>query len=165
MIIIDSDDWLIIWCLMLFSTLFHLYHNSQSTYSCFPGVLLTSIQHNIPCKPMAPFPHNHCWNNGQWSEGKEFSRNDYHRSSEGILAEPWIEPVTFCSQVPYATDWATRLGQKKFEIGIKGTQMIQKPFGSAHGQGMTQRLTPIGGRIHQPFFRTFFVLFSRIFYV
>ena len=29
------------------STLFQLYHRSQSIYPCFPGVILTSIPHNI----------------------------------------------------------------------------------------------------------------------
>ena len=30
--------------------------------------------------------------------------NDYHQSSERILAEPEIEPTSSCSQVPYSTE-------------------------------------------------------------
>ena len=43
-----------------------LFGHSFITYPCFPGVLLTSTPHNIPSKPLAAFPHNHCRNNRQW---------------------------------------------------------------------------------------------------
>ena len=48
--------WLIDWLygFTRFSTVFQLY----CTYPCFPGVLLTSIPHNIPSKPLATFPYN-----------------------------------------------------------------------------------------------------------
>ena len=92
-------DWLIVWCLMLFLTLFQLYCGCQCTYPCFPGVLLTSTLHNILSKPLAAFLHNHCQNNRQWWERNESCRNDYHQSLERI----WIEPATSCSQVRNAT--------------------------------------------------------------
>ena len=101
---------MIVWCLTPFSAVFQLYHGGQCTYLCFPGVLLTSIPHNILSKPPAAFPHNHCRNNGQRWERNESCRNDYHQSSERILAEPGIEPATSCSQVRNATDWAMGLG-------------------------------------------------------
>ena len=78
-------DWLIVWSLTAFSTVFQLYHG-QCTYQCFPGVLLTSTLHNILSKPLAAFPHNHCRKNRQQWEGNESCRNDYHQSSEITLA-------------------------------------------------------------------------------
>ena len=48
-----------------FSTIFQLHRESQCTYSCFPGVLLTSTPHNILSKPLTAFPHNHRQINGQ----------------------------------------------------------------------------------------------------
>ena len=39
----------------------------------------------------------------------ESCRNDHHQSSEKILGEPAIEPVTSCSQVRNATDRAMEL--------------------------------------------------------
>ena len=41
---------LIAWCLTPFPTVFQLYHGSKYTFSCFPGVLLTSTPHNILSK-------------------------------------------------------------------------------------------------------------------
>ena len=35
------SDWLIVWCLTLFSTVLHLCYGGQCTYLCFPGVLGT----------------------------------------------------------------------------------------------------------------------------
>ena len=55
-----------------------------------------------------------CRNNGQRWERNEFCRNDYHRSSERVLAEPGIEPATSCSKLRNATDWAMGLGVTKF---------------------------------------------------
>ena len=99
-------DWLIVWCLMPFSTVYKLYCDDQCTYPCFPGVLLTSTPHNIFSKPLAAFPHKRCWNNGQQLERNESCHND----SERILVEPGIEPATSCSQVHNTTDWAMGLG-------------------------------------------------------
>ena len=56
---------LMVWCLMLFSTLFQLYRSGQCTYPCFPGVLLTSPLHSILSKPLAASPLNHDRNKGQ----------------------------------------------------------------------------------------------------
>ena len=103
------NNWLIVWRLTPFSTVFQLYRSGQCTYPCFPRVLLTSIPHNILSKPMTVFPHNHCRNNGRWWERNESCRNDYHQSSERILAEPGIEPATAFSQVQNPTDWAVGL--------------------------------------------------------
>ena len=86
-----------------FSTLFQLYRGGQCTYACFPRGLLTGTPHSILSKPQAAFPHNHSRDNGQRREDESFL-NDYHQSSERILAEPGIEPATSCSQVRNATD-------------------------------------------------------------
>ena len=76
-----------------------LHRDGQFTYPLFPAILFTSTLHNILSKPLAAFPHNYRWNNEQRRERKELCCNDYDQSSERILAEPGIEPVTFCSQV------------------------------------------------------------------
>ena len=62
----------------------------QYMYPCFPGVLLTSILHNILSKPLAAFPCNHCQNNGQ---------RILSQSSERIFAElegPWQKTYKIC---------------------------------------------------------------------
>ena len=100
-----------------FSTVLQLYHCSLCTYSCCPGLLLTSTLHNILSKPLAAFPHNHCQNNAQRWERNESCCNDYHQSSERILAKLGIEPVSSCSQVRNATNWALGLGVFKDKIG------------------------------------------------
>ena len=46
----------------------------------------------------------HCRNNGQRSEKNGSYRNDYHQTSEMILAETEIKLATSCSQVLCATD-------------------------------------------------------------
>ena len=106
----DKIDWLTVWCFTPYSKVFQLYCGGQCTYPCFPGVLLTSTPHNILSKPLAAFTHNYCRNNGQRWKRNESCRNDYHQSSKNILAEPWIEPATSCSQVGNTTDWAIGLG-------------------------------------------------------
>ena len=83
-----SIDWLIVLCLPPFPTAFQLYQGGQRTYPCFPEVLLTSSLHDIPSEPLAAFPHNHCPNNGLSWESNEICSNEYHQSSEKILAEP-----------------------------------------------------------------------------
>ena len=96
------------WCLMPFLTIFQLYRGGQCTYPCFPGVLLTSTLHNILSKPLTAFPLNHCRNNGQLRERNESCRNDYHQSSEKILAKPGIEPVLESAVLP-AELWGSAL--------------------------------------------------------
>ena len=88
-----GSTWLIVWCSTMFSTVFQLYHGGQYTYPCLPGVLLTCATHSILSKLMAAFKHNHCRNNGQPWGRNESCRNDYHQSSERILAKPGIKPV------------------------------------------------------------------------
>ena len=96
-----------------------VYCGSQCTYLCFPGVLLTSTPHNILSKPLAAFPHKHCQNNSQLWERNESCRNDYHQSKERILAKSEIKPVTFCSQVPNATNRAMGLrNNNPFHLSI-----------------------------------------------
>ena len=51
-----------------------------------------SFQANILSKPLAAFPCNYYWNDGQLSERNESCCNDYHQSSERILAESGIKP-------------------------------------------------------------------------
>ena len=46
---------------MVFNAIFNsisVYRSGQCTYSCFPGILLTSIPHDILSKPLAAFPDN-----------------------------------------------------------------------------------------------------------
>ena len=99
-------NWLIVWGLTPFSTVFHIYHGDQYIYPYLPGVPLASTLHNILSKPLGAFPHNHCRNNGQRWERNESCRNDYNQSSERILAEPEFERATSWSQVRNATVWA-----------------------------------------------------------
>ena len=108
---------LIVCCLMPFSRVFQFYHGSQCICLCFPGVLLTSTPHNILSKPLAAFPLNHCQNKGQQWERNESCLNDYHLSSERILAEPGIEPATSRSQVRNTTNGALGLGPVTLKSG------------------------------------------------
>ena len=55
----ENVDWLIVWCLTPFSTIFQLYHSAKCTYPCFPKVL-----HNILSKPLAAFQPNHSRSKG-----------------------------------------------------------------------------------------------------
>ena len=70
--------------------------DGQCTYPCFPRVLFTSTLYNIYFRPLATFPHNHLQTIAQWREGSEFYCNDYHQTSERILAKAGIEPATSC---------------------------------------------------------------------
>ena len=86
--------WLVVWCLMPFSTVFRLYRGGQCIYPCFPGVLLTGTAHNILSKQLGAFPHNHCRNNGQRWESNESCRDDYHQeywSSRGSNQRPPVQ--------------------------------------------------------------------------
>ena len=90
-------DWLIVWYFMQFSTEFPFCRGGQCSNPCFLGVLLTNTTHSSQATDC--FRHNHCRNNWLRWDRKESCRNDYHQSSEGILAKPGIEPATSCSQV------------------------------------------------------------------
>ena len=89
----------------IFSFSHHVFHPKTGKFQVFSfGKGLSSSLHKNFSKPQAAFPHNHSWNNGQLSYKNESSCNDYHQSSERILAKPGIEPATSCSQAQYATD-------------------------------------------------------------
>ena len=91
----NQEDWLFVWCLTPFSSVFQLYHCGQCTYTCFPrGFFLTSTPQNVLPKPLAAFPHKHCRNEGQRWQKRMNCHNDYHQSSEWKLAQPGIEPMT-----------------------------------------------------------------------
>ena len=122
-------DWLIFWSLTPFSTVFQLHRGSQCTCPCFPGFLLTSTQHNILSKPLAAFPHNRCRSSWQWWERNFSCRNDYHQSSENILAESSIEPATACSQVRNGTDWAMGLDQIQMDGRLQARTPIHQSAG------------------------------------
>ena len=91
--------------------------------SMLSWVLFTSSRHKILFNPQAAFPHKHCQNNGERWEMNDSCRNDYHQSSERILAEPGIEPATSCSQVRNDNDWAIGLGFWEKEK-LLGTRQI-----------------------------------------
>ena len=65
-------------------------HLSMLSWSSFNQY---SAQHSS--NPLV-FPQNHCRNNEQRWERNESCRNDYHKSSERILAEAGIESATSC---------------------------------------------------------------------
>ena len=109
--LLGKNDWLIDWLIDWLCGVSRRFQ--QCTYPCFPGVLLASTPHNILSKPLAAFTNNNCRHNGQRWERSGSCRNDYHQSSEIILAEPGIEPATSCSQVRNATDWAMGLGWQR----------------------------------------------------
>ena len=81
--------------------LFNAVFNSISVISKWPVHLsmLSWTRHNILFKQLAAFPYNHCRNNELRRERNESCGNDYHQSSETILAKPGIEPATSCSQI------------------------------------------------------------------
>ena len=105
---------------MVFNTIFN--NNCifiQSTHLWYyPGVLLASTLHIILSEPLAAFPHNHCWNNGQHWEKNESCRNGYHQFLETILAKPGIKPasnllfsspVCYCLALSYGAKWLNLL--------------------------------------------------------
>ena len=84
---IRTEKSLILPCWKPLLTLFQLYLGCQCNYPCFPGIVI-STPHNILSKSLAAFPHNHCRDHGQRWERNESCRNDYHLSSERVLAAP-----------------------------------------------------------------------------
>ena len=92
---------------MVFNAVFNgesVISQCQCTCPCFPGSLVTNTNHNILSKPLAAFPHNLCRNTGQRRERNESCLNDFHQSSERILAELGIEPATSYSLARYTTN-------------------------------------------------------------
>ena len=57
--------WVIVRCIMLFSTLYQLYPSHQGICPCFPGVLFANIPHNVLSKPLAAFRYNNSRDNGK----------------------------------------------------------------------------------------------------
>ena len=107
-------DLFLVWCLTPFSTVLKLYRGGLCTYQCFLGVLLLVFRRIF-------FPSHWLLSHitivetvdGQWGERTESCRNDYHKSSERILAKPGIEPTTSCSEVLYATPWGLACYMRK----------------------------------------------------
>ena len=95
---------------VVFSRLFHFYHIGQCTYPCFPGIF-TSTPLNIVSKPLAAFLHKCCRNNRQLWQRNESCSNDYHQSSERILAKPWDQTcdLLFSSPVRYRLNYEAQL--------------------------------------------------------
>ena len=60
------NDWLILWCLTSFSTLFQLYHSTQCKYPCYVRDSFTRTPHSILSEPLAAFSHSQSGNNGEW---------------------------------------------------------------------------------------------------
>ena len=130
--IILQIDWLILWCLTPFSTVFQLYRGAQCTYLCSPGVLLTSAPHDIPSNPLAAFPHSNCRNNGQQWEKNEPYCNDYLHSSERILAKQGIElAASFFKSATLPTDpWSSAIILKY--LTNRFVALTQEYFGLQH---------------------------------
>ena len=105
--------WLVVWCLMPFPKVFQLYRSIQCTYPCFPWVLLTNVSQNILRKPLAAFPHNRRRNNEQLWERNVSCRNDYHQSSESMLAVPRdrTSDILFSSLLRYPLSNGARLSE------------------------------------------------------
>ena len=98
-------DWLIVWCLTPFSTVFQL----KCTFPCFPRLHLTSTLHNFFRSLSVCFPTSLC--SKQWTAvRKEWILSQWLSSILGkkILVEPRIEPAISRSQVLCATDWAMK---------------------------------------------------------
>ena len=74
----------------------HSYPHNILSYACFPGVHLTRTL----SKPLDAFPYNQCRTNGQQRERNESHHNDYHQSSERILAEPLDQTSNLLFQNP-----------------------------------------------------------------
>ena len=60
-------------------------------YLSFPWLLFFSALHNVFSDPLAAFPYNYHWNNGQQWERTETYRDDFHQSTESFLAKLWNE--------------------------------------------------------------------------
>ena len=90
---------------MVFSTVF----NSISVISWQPvrlSILSCNsfdqyyVNYSFP-KPMATFPHNHCQNIRQRRQRNESCRNDYHQSTDRILAEPGDQTSDLLFSAPF----------------------------------------------------------------
>ena len=117
-----DNDWLIVWSLTPFSTLFQLSRGSQCTYSCYPGIAFNSTPQFILLKPLAAFPINHYRNNGQQWERNESCCNDYHRSSERILHEPGDRTSDPLFSIPVRYDVPTEL----LDSAVSMTKVVMK---------------------------------------
>ena len=59
------NDWLILWCLISFSTLFQLYHSTQCKYPCYVRDSFARTPHSILSEPLAAFSHSQRGNSGE----------------------------------------------------------------------------------------------------
>ena len=103
-------DWLIVWSLTLFSTVFQLYCCGQYTYPCVPRVVFNqySAQYSFQatgCFPTKPFSKQRKGVREEWILLQWLS--SILRKNIGLAG---IESATSCSQICNATDWAMGLG-------------------------------------------------------
>ena len=109
-----KTDWLIVWCLALFSTVFHLHPSGQCTYLCFPWVLLTSTPHNVLSMPLATFPLTHC----QKMDNGERGMNPGAMTISNPQKEYWpsrdqTSDLLFSSPVGYRLSYGHRQRMRK----------------------------------------------------
>ena len=77
-------------CFVLFQHVFNYITVASAPIHAFLEFFFTSTLHNILSKLLLAFPHCHRRSNGQeWEENGSYS-NDYHQSSERLLAEPGL---------------------------------------------------------------------------
>ena len=128
------NDWLILWCLTSFSTLFQIYHSTHGSIHAMLQILLPELHTvfflsywllshiaNYPCyvrdsftrtprsilsEPLAAFSHSQRWNNGEWGRNPVAMTIINPRKEIGLSL---IEPTTSYSRVLYTTMCYTSL--------------------------------------------------------
>ena len=90
------NDWLIVWCLTSFSTLFWLYYSTQCKYPCYVRDSFTRTPHSILSEPLAAFSHSQRGNHGE-SEMNPVATTIINPRKEIGLA--LIKPTTSYSRV------------------------------------------------------------------
>ena len=64
----EELDWLKVWCLTHSQQNCHYIAAASPPVHAFHEIISTSTLHNIPSKPLAAFPHNHCQNSASREE-------------------------------------------------------------------------------------------------